>query len=217
MNDDDKDKSKRKKTKNSGPTEKANKPAKKTTNKEQSKTDTDKEQSAPLKEKERLKRLLDEAKAESSSEASIPGYTSITARKALIDRIIILHYKGSEISEKTLRYVMKFFISHPEAVNGKYVRFLVPTVVELFGYPEAIKLTNELANELEDSKYGKQLKEYGKWLDKQHKIDRIVKLKRAGMNNTQIGEKLNISSADVAILADGHEKFVFRDEETRYI
>ena len=179
-------------------------------------TKTSKKSDVSIKDKESLVKLMKAAKLEESLDDSAALRPPVGARKALIDRFMTLNRNGVKLSEKQVQYIKNFFYWHPEAVKSKYIRFLISATIETSGYPAAAQTANELANALEDTKYEEPLREYGRWLTKKSMVVKITELKKAGMNHTEIGEKLNISSAQVAVLADSKdEKYIFHDLEQR--
>lgn len=168
------------------------------------------------KEQQELHDLIVNAKEEEKSD-SLGRFRSAPtlSRKKLIDKFMSLYRRGIKLNEKQLKYVKNFLYWHPEAIEPKYIRFLIPATVDIMGYTAAITTANELANILEDSKYEPPLREYSKYLIKKAKITKIIEMKNSGMENSQIGEKLGLSSAEVAILSENTEVFVFRDEDVR--
>ena len=171
----------------------------------------------PLTEKDKatVLRLAKAAKQEDLVESQTSGRAPVMSRMQLVDKFMSLHRRGIRLTDKQLKYTMNFLYWHPEIIKAKHIRFLIPATVETMGYPEAIKMTNELASVLEDTPYEEPLKQYSKWLGKRSMVVKIAELRGTGMTNAQIGEKLNISSAEVAVLADDNEKFIFKDEGER--
>lgn len=74
---------------------------------------------------------------------------------------------------------------------------------------------NKLTNALQDTKFYEPLVEYKRWLKKIAIRPKIQEMKKQGMNNNQIGEKLGISSAEVNIIFYNDIKPDFSDSEAR--
>lgn len=174
---------------------------------------TDTKSSSLSSEKKALRKLVLAAKYEDQLEHKEYGYVSTSARKKLINKFMFLYHRGIKLSEKQLKYTMNFLYWHPEVVDSKHIRFLIPATAETIGYKEAIKMTNELAEVLGDTKYETPLRNYSRWLVKKSMTLKIREMRASGIGNEQIAEQLHISSAEVAVLADNNEKFIFKDAD----
>ena len=180
----------------------------------QQKTNASKNPLSP-KEQEEIRKLIISARNEEKIDENHSGHSPVYARKKLIEKFMVFYRRGIKLNEKQINYVKNFFYWHPETIEPKYIKFIIPATVETMGYKAAVATANELANVLEDTKYEQPLKDYSKYLVKKAKTVKILEMKKAGMDHSQIGEKLGLSSAEVSILAENNEKFSFMDEDGR--
>ena len=153
------------------------------------------------------------AKKEEKLELDGEENISTEGRKKFIEILIKLHNLNTEISEKDIQIVFNTIYMYPKIANKECIKFLISAANRKGGVESAKKMTIELMDALRDTTFYKPLTEYSSWLRKQALLPRIQELKNKGMDNTNIGEKLAMSSAEVSIILKNGKKTDFIDFE----
>ena len=173
-----------------------------------------KEKAKELKKKERkssdlYSSLVKSAKSEDSLEYKDleEGEVMPTkARRELIDYLSTLNGIHLKIGEKATELIVNTLYLYPDMANKGILKFLILNASRDGGYESAMEMTEELLNALKETKYEKNLNFYKQWAQKQINISKIKEMKDKGLSNTQIGEKLRISSAEVMVLLHSNEE-----------
>ena len=69
-------------------------------------------------------------------------------------------------------------------------------------------MITELVSTLRDTKFYKPLVEYKRWIKKFNLLPQIQSMKDEGMNNSQIAERIGMSSAEVSILLNSDKNSI---------
>ena len=168
------------------------------------KTKTKKTKSSPKnqvkKYKTRLNSLRTEAKKEDKLEANGEENVSTEGRKKFFDFLVELNESGIEIPQKDLEIMMDSFYIHPEFGTKNNIKLIVSESAKKGGYHSAAKIILELIETLEDEKIINVLNECREWIKERDLYSKILEFKKQNLTNTQIGEKLRLSSAEVSII-----------------
>ena len=146
------------------------------------------------------KRYKKVAKAEDNLELDGEENVSTEGREKFIETLTALHSLEADISDKDIELVINAFDMHPEIADKASIKFLISDANKKGGLKSVGRIVNELSSTLRDTKFHKPLIEYGRWIKKIVLRPKIQEMKVQGMNNTQIGESLGISSAEVSII-----------------
>ena len=128
------------------------------------------------------------------------------ARMELIDYLSILNGIGLKISERDTELIINTLYLYPDMANKGILKFLILNASKDGGYESAMEMTEELLSALKETKYERNLNFYKQWAQKQINISKIKGMKKEGLTNTQIGEKLRITSAEVVVLLHSKEE-----------
>lgn len=153
------------------------------------------------------------AKKEDNLELDGEENVSTVGRKKFIEILVKLHDLNAEISEKDIQIVLNTIYMYPEIANKECIKFLISDANKKGGIKSAEKMSIELIDILRNTRFCKPLIEYSRWIRKQALFPRIQELKDKGMDNTHIGEKLAISSAEVSIILERGKRTDFIDFE----
>ncbi len=153
------------------------------------------------------------AKKEDKLELDGEENISIDGRKKFIDILMKLHELNAEIPENDIQIVLDTIYSYPEIANKDCIKFLISDANKKGGIKSAEKMTIELMDVLRNTNFYKPLVEYNSWIRKVELLPRIQELKNKGMDNTNIGEKLAMSSAEVSIILNRAKKTDFMEFE----
>lgn len=147
-----------------------------------------------------------EAKKEDKDELNGEENISAEGRKKFIEVLIKLHNLDADIPEKDIEIVLNVIHIHPEIVRKDIIKFLILDANKRGGAKSAEKMISELTDILMYTPYYSTLIEYRKWLKAQRLFPKIKAMKEKGMSNTDIGNKLGITSVEVINIFYGHEK-----------
>lgn len=167
------------------------------------------------KESDFYKSLRKAAKSEDALEYKEDEDIPTKARKKLIDYLSSLSGIHLKINEKDTELILNTLHLYPNMANKGIIKFLILNASKDGGYESAIEMADELLSALNKTKYKDKLDFYKKWAQKQIYIDKIRKMKEHGLNNSQIGEKLRMSSAEIAILSESKEESKFPEFEEK--
>ncbi len=137
------------------------------------------------------------------------------ARKELIDYLSTLNGIHLKIGEKATELIVNTLYLYPDMANKGILKFLILNASRAGGYESAMEMTEELLSALKETKYEKNLIFYRQWAQKQINISKIKEMKEQGLNNSQIGEKLRITSAEVVVLLNSKEEKQFPEFEEK--
>lgn len=150
-----------------------------------------------------FKFLRKAARQEDREEYNGEEDVSIKGRQAFFASMLKLHSLGwNEFTENDMQIITDSFYMHPELANKKIIKFVVANSAKKGGWNSALETVQELMDSLGETKFYDGLRNYSYWIKKQASIPKIKALKSQGLTNTQIGERLRMSSAEVAILLD---------------
>lgn len=159
---------------------------------------------------ENYKRYRKLAKREDKLELDGEENVTTEGRRKFIGILINLQALEANISDKDVKIVLNAFDVHPEIADKKSIRFLLLDANRKGGIKGAERMIIELSNTLRYTKFYNPLLQYGRWLKKQALRPTIQDMKKRGMNNTDIGEKLGISSLEVSIIFHNDEELDFQ-------
>lgn len=161
------------------------------------------------------KRYKKVAKKEDNLELDGEENVSTEGRKKFIETLTDLHSLEANIPDKDIEFVINTFELHPEIADRDSIRFLISNANKKGGLKNVTRIVNELTEILSDTKFHRQLIEYGRWIRKIALRPKIQEMKKQKMSNTEIGEKLGISSAEVSIILHSEKNPDFSDFENR--
>ena len=146
--------------------------------------------------------------AQKEDRLELDGVDNVTTegRRKFIEILIDLHNLEADISDKDIELVMNTFDMYPEIANEDNIKFLILEANKKGGLKSATIMIDELSNTLRYTKFYKPLIEYKGWVKKVALLPKIQEMKKQGINNTQIGERLGISSAEVSIILNNDKK-----------
>lgn len=155
--------------------------------------------------------------SEKEDEFELDGKENVPTegRRKFIETLVTLHNLDTDISDEDIEFVINVFDTHPEIADKDSIKFLISDANKKGGLQSVISVMNKLTNALQDTKFYEPLVEYKRWLKKIAIRPKIQEMKKQGMNNNQIGEKLGISSAEVNIIFYNDIKPDFSDSEAR--
>lgn len=166
---------------------------------------------------EQLKRRLGEyrklAQIEDALEADGEEAVPTKDRMNFINWLINIHQAGGIISKEDTEFMVNFYYIYPKLATKESIKTLLLNNGRLEGYNGVYQMTNELISVLEESPYRDAIAQYRVWARKMTKIPEMKEMKKQGMSNTEIGEKLRISSAEVAILLEERKIMNFFGEQ----
>lgn len=161
-----------------------------------------------------FKHIKEFAKKEDNAEYNGEENISTKGREAFIESMLKLKSLGwNKYTEKDIEIITNSFFIYPELANKDIIKFVILDASEKGGLDSALDALNELMDSLGNTKFYKGLMGYNDWLRKMALIPKIREMKSQGLNNTQIGEKLRITSAEVAVLFDSDEKADYKGFE----
>lgn len=155
------------------------------------------------------------AKKEDDLELDGEENISTEGRKKFLGVLTALHDLEANIPDRDIEFMINTFEMHPEIADKDSIKFLISYASKQDGLKSTIRMTNELAGTLKYTKFQKPLIEYGRWLKKLALRPQMQEMKKQKMSNTEIGEKLGISSAEVSIILHNDKKPGFPDFENR--
>ena len=154
------------------------------------------------------------AKQEDKKEYNGEENVTIKGRQAFIESVLKLHSLGLEgITENDFKMISDSFFMHPELANKEILKLIVSNSIKKKGWNSALETVYELADSLEDTKYYEALIDYGDWIKRKSYLPQIKLLKEQGWNNSQIGKRFRLSSAEIMILLDNDKNKVDVDYE----
>ena len=155
---------------------------------------------------EPFKFLRKAARQEDRDEYNGEEDVSTKGRKAFIESVLKLHSLGwNGFAENDMKIITDSFYMHPELADKRIIKLVVANSAKKSGWNSAIETVQELMSSLEETKFYEELRQYSDWIKKQASIPKIKVMKSQGFTNTQIAERLRMSSAEVAILLDNGE------------
>lgn len=158
-----------------------------------------------------FKILRNAAKQEDKEEYDGEEDVSIKGRKAFIIGVLKLHSLGwNKFIEKDIKMITNSFYMHPELADKKIIKFLILNSSKNGGLNSELQMLQELKESLEGTKFYKPLSDYSNWVLKKSYIPKIKAMKEQGLKNSQIGEKLRLTSAEVAVLLDSDEQTAYK-------
>lgn len=164
---------------------------------------------------ETYKRYKKIAKKEDDLELDGEEKVPTEGRRKFIETLIALHNLDADLPDEDIEVVINAFDMHPEFVNKDSIKFVISDANKKGGLRSVEKRINELSDILRYTKFYKPLVEYGRWLRKIAMRPKIKEMKKQGMNNTQIGEKLGITSAEVSVIFNNNKELDFSDFGSR--
>ena len=165
---------------------------------------------------EEYKRLKRIAKEEDRWEYKGAENVSLRGREQFAEYLIKLYQLGANISKEDIEIILNAIGIHPEFANKERLKLLILGMVRSEGMAQAERMVTTLIRELGNTPFQEPLWEYKKWLSRQRLIPKITEMKRNGCNNTEIGERLGISSAEVMIFLErAKDRPEFFEEESR--
>lgn len=161
------------------------------------------------------KKYRKEAKREDGLELDGEENVSTKGRRKFIEILEELHNLDADISNRDIEIVLNAFDMHPEIADVKSIKFLIADASKKGGIKATERMTITLADSLRNTKFYTPLIEYRRWMKKYALRPKILELKEQGMDNTAIGQKLGISSAEVSIIFRNDKKPDFSDPGNR--
>ena len=151
-----------------------------------------------------------DAKRENKAEFDGRNATN-SGRRDFIKVLVELHNLGTNISEDDMNIVLDTFYMHSELANAEVIKMLIANSYKNGEWNAAEDMTVKLIERLDETKFRKPLGKYRVWLRKMSYLPEIQKLKEQGLDNTKIGMRLGISSADVVIILSNANNPDFED------
>lgn len=158
---------------------------------------------------ESYKKYKKEAKKEDNLELDGEQNVPTEGRKRFIEVLIELHRLEANISDNDIEITLNSFYMHPEIADKKSIKFLILDAYKKGGIQSAKRMNIELINALRETKFYTLLIEYNKWIKEKVLFLQIQNLKAKGMSNSDISEKLGISSAEVNVIFYNSRKMEF--------
>ena len=152
------------------------------------------------------------AKKEDRMEIYGEENVSIEGRKKLIPILVKLHALDVDISEQDIQIVLNALDMYPELADATSIKFLISDANKKGGLKAAEKMAIHLTNTLKNTQFYKPLTEYRRWIAKRALLPKIKELKEQGMSNTDIGERLGITSLEVLNILESRVKIKFPGE-----
>ena len=149
-----------------------------------------------------------EDRLELNGEENVPT----EGRRKFIEILNKLHNLEVDIPDKDVEIVLYLY---PQFASKDTLKFLISDANKKRGIKFAERRIVELTNTLKDTKFYEPLIEYRRWIRKQALLPEIKAMKEKGLSNTDIGEKLDITSAEVSAIFYGDRRQDFLSEEIR--
>ena len=137
---------------------------------------------------------------------------STEGRKNFIPILVKLHKLDADIPDNDIQIVLNAFEIYPEMADAASIKFLISDANKRGGIKAAEKMAIYLGNTLKNTQFHKPLIEYRRWIAKRALLPKIKEFKEQGMSNTDIGEKLGITSLDVFNILENTVKIKFPGE-----
>ena len=161
----------------------------------------------------RLRRM---AKAEDKMEMNGEEEITTSGRLKFVKLLEKMYNDGAIITEKDVEIILNAMYAHPDFASKSNVKLLVVNAARSGEMDGAEKMIVTLLRELESTKFDEPLRAYRKWIRMKKMVPQIENLKAKGLSNTEIGEKLGISSAEVVVFLESDNKMPnFWDDESR--
>lgn len=163
--------------------------------------------------KKMYKLFKQEAKKE--DELELEGEIDIPTqgREMLIEVLINLDNLKIDISNEDIQIVLNTFYMYPKLANKDSIRLIISNTIKNEGIQSIEMKAIELRDILRDTKFYKPLEEYSRWARKLKLLPKMQDMKKNGMNNSKISEKLGISSSEVSIILNNAEDHIFEGLE----
>ena len=153
------------------------------------------------------------AKKEDRMEIYGEENVSTEGRKKFIPILVKLHALDVDIPEQDIQIVLNALDMYPELADATSIKFLISDANKKGGLKAAEKMAIRLTNTLKHTQFYKPLTEYRRWIAKRALLPKIKEFKEQGMSNTDIGERLGITSLEVLnILNESRVKIKFPGE-----
>lgn len=114
-----------------------------------------------------------------------------------------------------MEIVLNTLYLYPQFANKDTLKFLISDANKKGGIKFAESRIIDLTNTLKNTRFYEPLIEYRRWIRKQSLLPEIKAMKEQGLSNTDIGEKLDITSAEVSAIFYGDRRHDFLSEEIR--
>ena len=171
-----------------------------------------KERKRIIKHYETYRRL---AKKEDRLELDGEENVSTEGRRKFMEILNKLHNLEVDIPDKDVEIVLNTLYLYPQFASKDTLKFLISDANKKMGIKFAERRIVELTNILKNTKFYEPLIEYRRWIRKQALLPEIKAMKEQGLSNTDIGEKLDITSAEVSAIFYGDRRHDFLSEEIR--
>lgn len=159
----------------------------------------------------RRKQALYEENRELRGEENV----STKRRQAFFHVLKILYDLGESIPDKDVDIIKNAFYTHPDFIDKDKIRFVVEVANKNDGLDKADEVTSDMLSLLRRTAYYEPLQDFKKWIKREKLSAKIKQLRQKGLNNSQISEKLHITTAEVTVCSDTTKEMptLFGDEE----
>ena len=151
---------------------------------------------------EEYRRLRRMAKEEDNWEIKGADSVSLKGRTEFAAYLMKLYQLEADIPRKDIEIILNAISVHPEFANKERLKLVILSVMRSEGIDQAEKISVTLLRELENTPFREPLWQYRKWIQRQKLIPQIMEMKEMGLSNTEIGEKLGITSAEVMVFLE---------------
>lgn len=168
--------------------------------------------------KEKLK-IRNSAQKEENTELSSSKIkttnVSTEKRRTFLQVLSNLYKLHKKISNKDIEIALSAICMHPELANADNIKMLITVANKNGGIQSAERVTIELAASLRETEFYRPLAEYRRWIKMRNLLPEIKAMKNKGMSNSNISEKIGISSTEVSILLNNNRGSDYTDSGNR--
>ena len=152
-----------------------------------------------------------QAKRKAKNKKNSEEKVSTTAISEFLDILIKKFKSGETIPQEDIQKILNYYLSHSDRIGKSGLKLLLLNSYRQRKERGLIKMVKELRRIISEPEMKKNLETYINALYILIMKQRIKELKKQGLNNTQIGEELRLSSAEIAELNAVPDPTVFSD------
>lgn len=162
-----------------------------------------KQEKVELSRKRKLMSQLNSARRkaikEDEEELDEKAQVQIGARENYLKLLVEAFEADIELKNQDLSLAVNFIYMHPELATKVLLKALISNAYRIGEATEAGRILNELIDALEETPYCEYLRNFRPWIKRVSLEPKIMQLKEEGKTNTEIGEIVGITSAEVSI------------------
>ncbi len=140
------------------------------------------------------------ARIEDKLELNGKENVSVEGRKKFIKTLTTINISEINIPGKDIEMILNAFYMHPEIANKDIIKFLISHANKSGGLKAVGNILDILIEALQDTGFYGYLVAYKRWVKKLALFPQIRDMKEQGMNHSEIGTKLGLTSAEVSVI-----------------